>query len=117
MYKDFISEGIFNIRYATYRKVCDKENIGFGSPTQDECDSAGSEQVEAEKSPCENYQKYDIHKTRYTVARQKYNGDSSKKWTSDFEIFLSRHADNFNITETRPSKSWCSSAEAIRRRN
>lgn len=108
MYKDFISK-VYNISYETYRKVFDKENIGFGSPTQDECGvcsiyknhvhennvptisisagSAESEQVEAEKSSCEICQKYEIHKTRYTVARQKYNEDSTKKWTSDFEIF------------------------------
>jgi hypothetical protein len=36
MYKDFVSK-YQNLNYETYRKVFDKENIGFSSPTQDDC--------------------------------------------------------------------------------
>ncbi|KAF5281753.1 hypothetical protein FQR65_LT14548 [Abscondita terminalis] len=105
MYKDFI-EKVYKISYETYRKVFDKENIGFASPTQDECGMCSTYKNHAhENAPtnststvceepgqtkitiCDICKKYDIHKIRYTVARKQYNEDSSKKWTSDFEIF------------------------------
>ncbi|KAF5281723.1 hypothetical protein FQR65_LT14563 [Abscondita terminalis] len=97
MYKDFI-EKVYKISY--------KENIGFASPTQDECGMCSTYKNHAhENAPtnststvceepgqtkitiCDICKKYDIHKIRYTVARKQYNEDSSKKWTSDFEIF------------------------------
>lgn len=113
MYKDFLSK--FNkISYETYRKIFDKENIGFASPSQDECgmcstyknhvhennmpttststdhgleDEEASRLEELRKTICDICKKYDLHKTRYTVARKQYNEDSNKKWTNDFEIY------------------------------
>ncbi|KAB0790600.1 hypothetical protein PPYR_14994 [Photinus pyralis] len=112
MHKDFSSK-IKTVSYETYRKVFEKENIGFSAPTQDDCGLCAvykqhahktddpttetSSQEEKEqidpnvssnaKSDCDTCEKYQLHKKRYTIARQMYTKDSSGGFDNDTEIY------------------------------
>lgn len=118
MHKDFNLK--FNpISYETYRKGFEKQNIGFTTPTQDDCNvcsiykqhchdktsddvpglpsnlqtengdnttapNINNSDVEIQCSICSNY---DVHKQRYTIARQQYLEDTTKKWDDDWELY------------------------------
>lgn len=103
LWEEFKSK-IKPISYETYRKVFEKENIGFSKPSQDECptcllhnnhmrkenDSQSEQTINTNSDhpeSCEVCDQYQIHKKKYTAARKSYEGDVCKIWDNTTELF------------------------------
>ncbi|XP_030757813.1 uncharacterized protein LOC115883597 [Sitophilus oryzae] len=118
MYLDYNSKNIDNkVTYETYRKIFNKENIGFSVPTQDECgscskfkqhshdenattfengvvesvkspeDMENSTQLNSKTSDCQICMEYQKHQKRYRVASEKYMGGVDQSINSTTERY------------------------------
>uniref|UniRef100_A0A1Y1LR10 Uncharacterized protein n=1 Tax=Photinus pyralis TaxID=7054 RepID=A0A1Y1LR10_PHOPY len=115
MHKDYLTK-YKRLSYETYRKVFEKENIGFTTPSQDDCAICSvykNHSHDAEKTQnrsdtnqtevstpnddvvpnelneqhCSTCVTYETHKRRYTSARKFYTEDSTQTWGDDFELY------------------------------
>lgn len=93
LWKDFCQEN-FKISYEVYRKIFEKQNIGFVSPTQDECETCSKfekyhDQSSAEHNmeTCMECKALELHKQRYTDARKYYQEDKEQQSDSNVMIY------------------------------
>ena len=85
-----------NVSYELYQKVFQSENIGFGTPSQDECDICAKfkahklneeQNTEHEKETCDECTASQAHLDRAGVARRKYQADKSGPLPENCVIF------------------------------
>ena len=81
MWQDY-KERVHDVSYPVYRRVFEAMNIGFGRPSQDDCnvwDTYKGHQATAgeghDEATCKDCADFNNHKVRYTQARRKYQED------------------------------------------
>ena len=72
------------VSYQHYRRVFDSMNIGFGRPSQDDCDTCTRHHAhmeslknEHDRSTCQTCQDAEQHVKKYTAARREYQQDAN----------------------------------------
>ena len=85
MHEDFIGRGN-DVSYDFYRRMFEKENIGFGIPSSDECNECLSFEKhktdigmsDHESASCDICQKFGEHSKKAKQARERYREDMKK---------------------------------------
>ena len=98
LWKEF-RQNVEEISLERYRLTFYRLNIGFDTPSQDECgicavyknhnpEVGGCGNMEdSSVSECETCSKYMKHKERYTLARQFYVEDKTTEWAESINIY------------------------------
>ncbi|MES9882743.1 MAG: hypothetical protein ABW185_17895 [Sedimenticola sp.] len=93
MWRDY-NEKNLNVCYSVYRRVFEQENIGFGKPSQDECDvcvinnaHVAAHNDDDDKSACETCRKFEQHLSSAENARHAYKDDNSAEFPDNTVVF------------------------------
>lgn len=93
LWKDYVQQNQ-KISYDVYRKIFDKQNIGFCRPSQDECENClknkihlTEEKGECSKDMCEICVSFKTHQERYRNARKEYCSDKERELTKSEKIY------------------------------
>ncbi|CAH1977423.1 unnamed protein product, partial [Acanthoscelides obtectus] len=89
MWQDFCN--LQKISYDLYRRIFEKQNIGFKKPSQDECAQCLKHKVhiirQCDASSCKICCQFENHKKSYMEARQHYENDSNQEVMQDEKIY------------------------------
>ncbi|CAH2010131.1 unnamed protein product [Acanthoscelides obtectus] len=89
MWQDFCN--LQKISYDLYRRIFEKQNIGFKKPSQDECAQCLKHKVhiirQCDASSCKICCQFENHKKSYTEARQHYENDSNQEVMQDEKVY------------------------------
>lgn len=81
------------VSYERYRAVFCSMNIGFDSPSQDDCGAYSVysnhkiDIADYKEEICKKCQSYELHRERYISAKQEYTKDKECKWSCEYNVY------------------------------